>query len=182
MKRSHLGFAVLLGAVAFGLTSCGNRMPSQPAAGNGGPPVGGAAVTEASLQTNELRWSSSHLDSYRYRFHWSCYCTPDQVRLVDVTVVHGAVTSVTDANTGEALDAVAASRYGTIETLFEFVRSAILRPADAVNGSFDPGLGYPTAIFVDDKAGIADDETAFRIESLVALNPWGSESRSVAGR
>lgn len=175
MKRSRLGVAVLVGLATFGLISCGNRMPSQPATGSPAP-VGGAPVTETSLQTNESLWASSHLDSYRYRFRWNCFCTPDFVRLVDVTVVRGVVASVTDAKTGEALDGTAASRYGTIESLFDFVHDAILRPADAVIGSFDPGLGYPRAVFVDGVAGIADDEIAFEVVSLVALNPWRSAS------
>jgi len=118
------------------------------------------------LVANQARWSASAVDRYRYRFRWECFCGHDEVRTVDITVARGTIVSVVDVETGQRLDAQAASRYRTIEGLFEFVRGAIDYPAVSVNGAFDPDLGIPWSAHVDYVANIADEEKGFRIFAL----------------
>jgi hypothetical protein len=93
----------------------------------------------------------------------------DVVRLVEVTVMWGSVVSVVDAVTGKPLAAQAATRYRTIDGLFDFLRQAIDRPAESVRSTFDPKLGYPSAAYVDYVANMADEEMAFRIYALRPL-------------
>jgi len=163
MSTSRAVLWLLSAAAVAGFASCSGRMPSQPlvaAVPTTGP------VSDAMLQASQERWSDAQLASYRYRFRWNCFCTQDYVRLVDITVSHGVVASVTDARTGVPLGAQAATNYRTIDGLFDFVRGAVDGSAASVNGAFDARLGYPALVSVDYVANMADDEKGFQILSL----------------
>jgi hypothetical protein len=149
----------------LGLVSCSDRLPSAPRVGaTATPPL--YAATDSTLEANRTLWSSSRIQSYRYRFRWECFCGQDVVQIVEVTVMRGSVVSVVDAVTGKPLAAEAAARYRTIDGLFDFLRQAVDRPANSVRSAFDPKLGYPSAAYVDYVASIADEEMGFRIYAL----------------
>jgi hypothetical protein len=152
--------------VVLGLASCSERMPTQPYVGSDGPPPAGGAPTDSSLAASRARWSATGILSYRYRFRWECFCASEYVRVVDITVVRGAITSVVDAENGEALDTQAASRYRTIEGLFDFIRESMDYPAERITVAFDSRLGYPLAAYTDYVLQMADEELGFRVYSL----------------
>ncbi len=153
----------------LGLVSCSDRMPSQPRVGNfEATPISGAPL-DSTLEASRALWFASRIDAYRYRFRWECYCVPDYVRVVDITVVNRTIISVVDAETGEPLATQAAAQYRTIEGLFDFVRESIDYPAASIHAVFDSNLGYPSVAYVDYVAGIADEELGFRVYALSPL-------------
>jgi hypothetical protein len=166
MNATRVLLWFLSAAAVLGFASCSDRLPSQPGAGTVESQASSGPVSASLLQASRARWSDSHVDSYRYRFRWECFCGANYVRTVDITVTRGAVTSVTEAETGKPLTREEVAGYRTIEGLFDFVRGAIDHSAASVNGAFDPGLGFPSAVNVDYVAGMADDEIGFRIYSL----------------
>ena len=169
MKTSRIAAWLLLPLVFLSLPSCGSdRMPNQPRIAAPAPPPT-STPTDSVLAANQAIWSSSGIDSYRYRFRWECYCVTEYVRLVDVTVTGGRVVSVVDAATRRPLDAQAAAQYLTVDGLFDFVRTAINAPAASIQSAFDPTLGYPASTYVDYVAGMADEEKGFRIYGLTPL-------------
>lgn len=147
------------------LASCSDRLPIQPQAELPPPTVG--PVSESTLEANRALWAASQLDGYRCRFRWECFCTPDHVRVVDITVRHGTIVSVVDAVTRKPLGPQEAARYRTIDGLFDLVRDAIDYPAVSVLGAFDSDLGYPVAAYIDYEANLADEEIGFRIYALI---------------
>jgi hypothetical protein len=163
---------LLLLVVVLGLASCSKQMPSQPQVGTPGPAPTGSSPSDSSLAANQARWSAAGIQSYRYRFRWGCFCVPDFTRVVDITVIHGAVVSVVDAATGIKLDDQSAARYRTIDGLFDFVRESMDYPADYINVAFNSSLGYPLAANVDYVAGLADDEMGFSVFALIPIHPW----------
>ena len=94
------------------------------------------------------------------------FCAPEQVRVVDITVVHGIIESVVDAETGAPLVPSAAAQYRTMDGLFDFVRESIDYPAASVTAAFNPQLGYAAQAYVDYVANLADEEMGFRVVSL----------------
>ncbi len=166
MNTSRALVWLLAAAAVAGLASCSHRTPTQPEPEVVLSPASSGPVSDSLLQASQARWSASRIDSYWYRFRWICYCGIDYVRRVDIHVKSGVVTSVIDAETGKPLTAQEVANYRTIEGLFDFVRGAIDRPADSVNGAFDSNLGIPITMGVDYEAGLADDELGFQIESL----------------
>ena len=178
MQASRALRSLVYATALFGLASCSD-LPSRPVVGTPGPSPSEGAVSDSTLQANLAHWSALHVDTYRYRFRWECYCTPDYVRAVDITVMRGVIVSVIDVGTGKPVDGQAAAGYRTIEGLFDFVHSAIDYPAASVKGAFDPGLGYPSAVHVDYVANMADEEMGFRIDALAPLRRWGDSSASL---
>ena len=162
MNASRVLLCVVVAAAVMGFASCSGRMPSQPLVGE----VTSGTVSDSLLQANLGRWSESHVVSYRYRFRWECYCPQEALRIVDITVTRGVITSVTDAKTGVALDPLAAAQYRTIDGLFAFVRDAIDGSAARVTGAFDPRLGYPSTATIDYNLSVSDEEKGFQILSV----------------
>jgi len=160
---SRWWWLILLAALAS-VVSCSDRMPSEPRVG--GTPSPHGVPSDSTLAQNWALWSASGIDTYRYRFRWECYCLESYTRLVDVTVHRGVVVSVVDVQTGRALGPEAVADYRTIDGLFEVVRDAIDRPADAVRASYDTELGYPSVVWVDFVGPMIDEELGFRIYGL----------------
>jgi len=164
---------------ALGMVSCGDRTPFRPFGFGLGPgpfppptpptPVASSGPADSLLEVNRALWSSSGIDSYRYRFRWECFCGEEYVRVVDITVLHGAIVSVVEASTGRPVSERAAAYYRTIDGLFDFLRGAIDRPADSVRSTYDANLGYPVETYIDYVAQAIDDEISFRIYGLSPL-------------
>ena len=172
MNRSRWLGSLLLVAAVLGFASCSNRSPSRPEVATVDVEPSSEPVSESQLQAKQERWAASGIDSYRYRFQWRCFCIAEYVRIVDIQVTRGVITSVTDAKTGLPLSAEAASKYRTIDGLFAFVEDAFARSPALVSGAFDPLHGYPTAMYIDYAAEFADEEAAFRIYSLTPARPF----------
>lgn len=166
MNRIHVSTALVLTLIA--VASCSERLATRPAPVPSDNPV--VTPDDSLLDANRDRWLESGVDSYRYRFRWVCFCVPDHVRAVDVTVLNGAVASVVDAETRQPLDAAEAANYRTILQLFDFLGDAIDRPAHDIRAGFDPTLGFPSEAYVDYVANIADEELGFRVDWVERLN------------
>lgn len=152
--------------------SCSQRIPSKPDVATPPPPPTSGAPTDSSLAANLARWSGTGIDSYRYRFRWICFCVIEYVRVVEITVVRGAVVSVVDVDTGRTLDAQAVANYKTIEGLFKFVRESMDYSPAHIDVGFDPHLGYPSVAYVDYVSNIADDEQGFQAYALRPIHTW----------
>lgn len=155
-----------------GLASCGDRTPGRPLVAIGWmqllapTPGSSSGPPDSLLEANRALWSSSGIHSYRYRFRWECFCTTDYVRIVDITVLNGAIVSVVDASTGSPVSPDAAAHYRTIDGLFDLMRQAIDYPAASVRSAYDVKFGYPAESSIDYAAQVADDELSFRVYGL----------------
>ncbi len=118
----------------------------------------------ALLQARE-RWEHSSIAHYSYTGGWSCFCPPEYVAEVSVTVVGGKVTAVSSAapNVGTIPPP---ERFRAIEGLFALIQNAITQNAARIEVSYDKTYGYPAKLFIDWRASIFDEETGFRISSF----------------
>ena len=158
------------------LASCSDRMPNSPVASPTSigilnpppppPPVLSGAPLDSALAASRARWNASGVSSYSFRFRWECYCVPEYVRTVDITVMNRAIVKVVDHETGATLDAEETKRYRTLDGLFDFVREGIDYPAASIQAAFDEGFGFPAHGYVDYLAGMADEEMGFRVYSM----------------
>ena len=57
----------------------------------------------------------------------------------------------------------------TIDGVFDDIQQAIDQHAAQIQLSFDPTLGYPTAVFVDHSHQIVDEELALQLSGLTTL-------------
>lgn len=112
---------------------------------------------ESQLALARQRWALSNISSYDFTASRSCFCAPQSLRSVTVSVTNGVVTQRVYADTGEPVPA-SESEFSTVEGLFDIVQAALARHAALVDASYDPALGVPLSISLDGNFQIADDE------------------------
>jgi hypothetical protein len=57
----------------------------------------------------------------------------------------------------------------TVEALLELLQDAYARGAERVDVTYDPEWGYPTSLYIDYDARIADEEVGYEVATLEAL-------------
>ena len=55
------------------------------------------------------------------------------------------------------------NQFGTVPSLFRFVRGVLAKNPDVMEVSFDPVLGYPRKLQVDFSEGVSDDHFYFEV-------------------
>lgn len=118
------------------------------------------------IEVNRLKWKQNKLNIYQFQFQWQCFCTPDYVVPVLVTVNRGAITKVVDAKSGQPVSVNRYKNYLTMGGLFDFVQSAIDENAIQIDANYHPKYGFPTKVWIDWNRMIADEEKGFLITEL----------------
>ena len=76
---------------------------------------------------------------------------------VTIRVENGVVASVKYVESGKAPE----DDYVTIDRLFDVIQEAIDRKASDIKATYDPEVGYPTDVRIDDDIFMTDDEYLF---------------------
>lgn len=130
-----------------------------------------APLARSPLAQARATWEAQGIESYRFTLVRNCFCLIRGPVVVEVR--DGAVESIVDADTGEPvvgntqLDEVF-GEVATIEALFDVIADA--EGAARLDTEFDPELGYPTTIYIDESEMIADEEMGYEVKDLVALD------------
>ena len=140
------------------------------------------AVTAGSpahyLQLRELdqqnaRWQSQGLTNYQMKLGIGCFCPFFDRMPLTVEIRAGQVLSVTDSQ-GQPVSADDPIRSSgneqllTIDGVFAYARDAI-QDADEVRIAYDPALGYPASMSIDQIKLAMDDELSVTIHDVNAL-------------
>ena len=99
------------------------------------------------IEVNRLKWKQNKLNTYQFQFQWQCFCTPDYVVPVLVTVNQGAITKVVDVKSGQPVSVNRYKNYLTMGGLFDFVQSAIDENAIQIDANYHPKYGFPTKVW-----------------------------------
>lgn len=119
------------------------------------------------LVAARARWAETGIRDYSITVQRICECTPEQAGPVVVEVRDGVAVSRTYASSGAAVDAGAASRFPTIERLFEILDEAARNRTPRVDATYDSQLGYPTYVAVDPDRLVADDESIYSVTDFL---------------
>ncbi len=121
---------------------------------------------QAELLRAQSRWERSGITRYQYTAAWQCFCLPNYIADVTVDVQDDNVLSITFVDIiGNVPDP---ERYGTIDAFFARIQDAIDRNAASIAAEYDPQFGYPTNVFIDYEAMMADEEQGFMVRALTA--------------
>ncbi len=122
---------------------------------------------QAELDANRTKWSAAAIDTYEYHFGNFCLCPPTIVGPTIIAVEGGRVTQLRSAD-GVPFEPQEDVRYPTIEDLFDDVQSAIDRGLgmDSLSVRYDDQWGFPSELFVDWVAELADEETSYSASNL----------------
>ena len=119
---------------------------------------------EGDLDEARERWRDANVGAYVYTLQRSCFCAPESIGPVEISVVDGRV--VQRVHTSPELTVQGGDdRWPAIEGLFDYVDRA-LREADEITVRYHPDLGYPVEVSVDWIREAVDDEESLTIQSF----------------
>ena len=130
------------------------------------------------LAAARAQWTAAAPGEYELVQARLCECAPEWMRASRVVVRRPApgvgaagelIVSVADTEPGAPVSAERAGAVRGVAGLFAVVEDAIAREAAQLVVTYDPAYGYPTRIYIDYRADVADDElllTASRLQPL----------------
>ena len=123
------------------------------------------------LQLNraEARWSANGPASYDFDVRVSCFCIATTYGTVTVSVRNRQAVSVVRADSGTMVDSLYFQSVLTVDRMFANVHGFLSTHPASFHATYDPALGYPTAVAVDPNAMVADDEFAFQVLAMRGL-------------
>lgn len=163
-ERAALGAAVVLLCTVAAVP-----VLAQPGGRSSAPPAVATVERSRDLTTARAKWRSAALSSYEYGYRKFCECHPDTPPETIVTVRGGQVVGVRHRPVDYAQevpgDPARFKFYWTIDDLFDLVAAGFERGA-IVRVSYDPTLGFPTAVYVDYDAQFIGDEVDLKLTSV----------------
>jgi Family of unknown function (DUF6174) len=142
--------AALLTGVAFGCASITTTRCT-------------AATSPSAAQT---LWQSQHLSDYEFVWQQTCFCPPEAVQPIRVTVRGGVITSAADLAGKPVSDDLRADLM-TIDALYRHILDDTHTRAEVRFAC--AGAGIPEQVYIDRKANVADDEFRVTISEFVPL-------------
>ena len=124
--------------------------------------------SDPGIAAAQAAWKARHLDNYKFVWHQTCFCLPQAVQPIVVTVRHGAIVSATDLGGAAIADDVKANLM-TIDELYRHLED-MKCTADEVQLTASAD-GVPEKIYIDPRHSIADDEFDISISQLTATGP-----------
>ena len=119
---------------------------------------------QAALDRNRTRWEKSDLKNYDFTFRWICFCIPEFVIPVNISVRDGEITSI--SREGREVPASQFANYRTIDGLFDLLQGALDQNPYSITARFDPCNGAPGKARIDYLQFAIDEEQEFVVESL----------------
>ncbi len=121
------------------------------------------------LAHNRQVWQSLAATSYRFTLTKLCECIPYFTGPSEITVEGGAIVGVRALHSGTTVPSEQWPAFETVETLFRKLDDAIQQRAYQYEATYDPGRGFPTWMWINPDARMADDEVEIRVDSLRVL-------------
>lgn len=123
---------------------------------------------DASITAAKNVWQARDLNDYRFVWQQTCFCLPDAVQPIVVTVHNGAIVAATGRD-GAAVSDDVRQNLLTLDALYRFVDET-QRSADTVRVAASAD-GIPTKVFIDPRRSVADDEFDVTISEFIATAP-----------
>lgn len=116
---------------------------------------------------NEKKWVALGFSSYRYTIQKSCFCSPEYLRITQVSVVNGEIVSASYLDSDDKVPVKVVESLLTMPEWFEKILGAIKNKQGSIEVRYDNQLGYPASIEIDMHKRRADDELSVLISDVV---------------
>ena len=184
-RKTKLFWITIFSIAIIALMVSGCSLPDQ-AASQTPTPEPNNQQTNLDQASNELEmmhslWESQNLDTYRFQFQWQCFCLPDYVETVWVTVEEGAITSVEAVDPKFGGPVPDMNEFRTIDGLFDLIRDGIENQAYEIRVTYNETFGYPASVYIDYDFNMADEERGFEILEFESRLPEATETTPPTG-
>jgi hypothetical protein len=115
---------------------------------------------QTDLDAATARWVSQSIVDYKFISKLSCFCLPDYVKAVYLTVLNGRIDSGIFVEDQTKSDSDVLNSHHSIDEQFNLLQNAIDEKAHEIRVEYDEKYGYPTEIYIDYVEIIADEEYA----------------------
>lgn len=122
----------------------------------------------ATFVDSRAKWdaATSGGQTASYTAQSSCFCPEDYTRPMNITEQNGRIVDATYADTGEAVPNYIRDGLLTMNERFDQLQDAYLSGAERIDATYDPQLGYPNSVYIDQSFMIADEEISYNIKGL----------------
>ena len=107
------------------------------------------------------------VSNYQFNFRWICYCVPEYVDPVNISVRENRIDSAVFVEDDVLVAVEGLERYRTIEGLFDLLQEGIDKNAHSISAEYHSELGYPVKVSIDYEEYSIDEELGFEIDSLL---------------
>ena len=125
------------------------------------------ADIQLKLDQNQRKWTSAMVSNYQFNFRWECYCSPEYVGPVNISVRENRIDGAAFVEDDVPVAVEGLERYRTIEGLFDLLQEGIDKDAHTISAEYHPELGYPVKASIDYEEYTIDEELGFGIDSLL---------------
>ena len=116
------------------------------------------------LADSRAQWDQRTFADYTFEARRDCFCPPEEVGPVRITVRQGAIVELTLLETGEAVDPLL---WLTIEQLYDQIpRWGKYHGVEDVIVDYDPTLGFPSRVQVRYEEGITDAGLSYTVSNV----------------
>jgi hypothetical protein len=136
VTSSRVARRAAVGLATVALTACGVLGP-------------GSHGQRSEFELRRNAWQALDIRDYDYTLQSSCFCPPDSLEPVVLSVRAGQITGAVHAATGEPVPPAPTSGYDhyyTIDELFELLDRSLSRPWRVDRVEYDPVHHYPRRI------------------------------------
>jgi Family of unknown function (DUF6174) len=116
-------------------------------------------------------WNQHRPSAYSYDWERSCFCDPNEIRPMHISVTGDHITSAAFSDDHVAIPDAAAVGALTIDGVFAALRERLDEGGNAFTLTFDPALGFPTSVYANTITGPTDGEFAVTISNFVIDAP-----------
>ena len=132
------------------LVACGAKLDNQQAA--------------LTTQQHFDRWLAMPED-YQITFQQQCYCLPEYLRPMRLTVRDNRLYSATFVGDNSPVPPTMLKDLPTVTNIFETIIEAESQPAQIIKIKFDLQHHYPAKVIIDYDTKISDDEIQWQLSS-----------------
>ena len=125
------------------------------------------ADVQSKLDQNRQKWISKVVSNYQFNFQWNCFCVPEHVAPVNISVRENRIGSAAFVEDNVPVAVEGLKRYRTIDGLFDLLQEGIDKNAHTISAEYHSELGYPIKGSIDYEKDKIDEELSFEIDSLL---------------
>lgn len=116
------------------------------------------------------KWRLAAINDYDIHYQKGCYCLADHQRPVQVKIRSGQIVEAVYIDDQQVVSLSSKNDLKSVSDLFDLIDEAMAKPAAELAVSYDQSLGYPTSIYIDYYARMADDEITVKDIRVMKIN------------
>ena len=121
---------------------------------------------EIELAKNKALWQAQGISDYQIDFQLGCFCAPEMNLLKTLYVSNNEVTSAIITTTGEQIATEELTNLPSVTDAFQSIEDLKTQDIYELRVTYHETLGYPTLIYIDRVAEVADEEMSWHFSNL----------------